>query len=71
MLMPKTTVYKNYRMIFRQHEIRFARVSGVVLTISEAPREKILSYDFLRLRIFAPDMRHIDAALFRSFVIHG
>lgn len=69
MLMPETTVYKNYVSVFWKDNIRLSRIAGIIFSVPESAGEKILPYDFLRFGIFAADSGHIVASGFFGMII--
>lgn len=63
--MPETTVDKNNRLVFLQHNIRRSGQFTVVDTIAQTSGEKILPHNHLRLGVLSLDSRHTTAALLR------
>lgn len=70
MTMPKASVDKNDGLVFGQNNIRIARQLPDLNTKLQITREKILSHNHLRLRIFPLDSRHTSTPLLRCHYIH-
>lgn len=69
MPMPETAVNKNNGFVFRQDDVRFARQVFDVFSESVTGAVQHGAHQHLGLGIFALDLRHIPASLFRCQVV--
>ena len=58
-------MHEDHGPVFGQHDVRLARQVFAVKPESVAERVKESAHPHLRLRVAAPDRRHVAAALLR------
>lgn len=63
MTMPEASIHEDARMVFAQHNIRVPRQPRVIHPVPEPPAPQEFPHHHLRLRIPAPDGRHILVSL--------
>jgi hypothetical protein len=69
---PKTTMNKDYSLVFGKYKVRFARKALVVEDVPEALGMKTPTDDHFGLRVLAADTGHHPAScLGRNDVSHG
>lgn len=66
MAMPKAPIYKDAGPVTAQYNIRLARQSGMVQSISISVTPEKAAHNHFRLSIAAMDCRHIKVPLLRS-----
>ena len=69
MCMPKASIHKNNCLIFWKNDIRFSWKPSIVFSVTKTLSEQISSDQFLRSCVFATDVGHIVAPLFRCMHI--
>jgi hypothetical protein len=69
MLMPKTTMNKNYLLPALEYQIRMTRELSIMQTISVSQTMDEFSYNQFRFGIRTPDKGHPSASLFWSELI--
>ena len=67
--MPKTSVHENHSFVFPHNDVRFARQSLVVESVSKTSTEKVFPDNELWSRVFSTDSRHAMMPLFRSHLV--
>ena len=67
---PEASVHEYARMVFAEHQVRFARQALVVQSVSESMCPQPPAHHHLRLRVPASDGSHIPMSLLRGVGVH-
>ena len=63
MTMPEASIHEDARMVFAQYDVWVSRQPRVIHPVPEPSAPQVFPHHHLRLRILAPNGRHILVAL--------